>query len=121
MIDDILHTLDRQNQWTKEDTEYLESEDEDVSKFEINAEEPVQPGHSLSTKVAVLLIWMYAIMHSLTSEQLTDLLTMINLLLMHNNPAFQSLYRFKNFFSNMKLPAEKNCMASITDDEKSVC
>ena len=50
--------------------------------------DPVAPGHWLTLRTSVLLIWMYTIAHSITSAELADLLTLINLHLIMANPVF---------------------------------
>lgn len=104
-------------------------EDDIEEEITLNREErddaydaPVQPGHWLTLKTSVLLIWIFAMTHSLTSSQLTDLLTLINLHLLPSNPAFESLYRFKTFFSNLEMPARKHfhcahCYTSVHHEQ----
>ncbi|KAH3882385.1 hypothetical protein DPMN_006322 [Dreissena polymorpha] len=57
--------------------------------------QPVGPGHTLTLKSSILVIWMHTIAHCLTSSQLGDLLTLINLHLMVSHPVFNSVHRFK--------------------------
>ena len=40
-----------------------------------DGDKPIQPGHWLSLKSGVLLIWLYAIVHSLSASEISDLLT----------------------------------------------
>ena len=60
-----------------------------------DGDKPIQPGHWLSLKSAVLLIGLYAIVHSLTASEISDLLTLINLFLIQGNQVFKGLYLFK--------------------------
>lgn len=83
-----------------------ENESDDENDFESDSvlEQPVAPGHNLTLKTSILLIWMYAIAHCLTSAQLGDLLTLINLHLIIAHPAYKSLHRFKSLLSKNMPP-----------------
>lgn len=121
LLDTLFGELDfnQYNDLRKEDD--IEEEEEvtsDTEKREDAYDTPVQPGHWLTLRTSVLLIWIFAMTHSLTSSQLCDLLTLINLHLLPSNPAFESLYRFKTFFSNLEMPAKKhfycaNCYTAV--------
>ena len=127
LLDDLLLDLNQNNKWdVNDETNYVGQvvDDEDAADpiiEEVNEKDPVSPGHWLSLQTSVLLIWMYAITHSITSSQLSDLITLINLHLVIAHPVFSSLYRFKNFFANTKLPSESlkhyyccHCTASVS-------
>ncbi|XP_053389746.1 uncharacterized protein LOC128552724 [Mercenaria mercenaria] len=106
LLDSLLADLEPNT--GKEDFEENEDTTANVHRERKEDDAPVQPGHWLTLKTSVLLIWIFAITHSLTSSQLKDLLTLINLLLLQSNPAFESLYRFKTYFSNLEMPARKH-------------
>lgn len=82
-----------------------ESEDENDFEGESVLDQPVAPGHCLTLQTSILLIWMYSIAHCLTSSQLNDLLTLINLHLIIAHPAYKSLHRFKRLLCK-NLPPE---------------
>lgn len=123
IVDDLLEDLENKNNWNINEEDVLEYDDMCESEEDIQAaERPVQPGHSLSLKTSVLLIWLFAITHSISSSELQDLLTLINLHLIVSNRAYQSVYRFKNFFANVKLPTRKHffchfCGSSVKEDQ----
>lgn len=111
-----------------EDNEDI-SESEEASGYvyipeDINKESPVYPGHYMSLKDSVLLIWLFITTHSLTAQQSSDLLALINLHLLVQNPVLKSLYRFKQFF-DISSPLQRHyyctfCMNGVNKDDK-VC
>lgn len=50
--------------------------DDDISEEAEDENSPLQPGHNLSLKSCVLLVWLFVVTHSLTSVQIADLLTL---------------------------------------------
>ncbi|XP_053387539.1 uncharacterized protein LOC128551126 [Mercenaria mercenaria] len=96
LVDTLLFDLRKQNNWENEDSD-TDSENENGYCESLN--QPLSPGHLLTLKTSVLMVWMYAICHCLTASQLGDLLTLINLHLMALHPVYSSLHRFKNVLS----------------------
>ena len=112
IVDDLLKDTEQNTNWNIDaDEDILELDDIDQNMLEDDiqaADRPIQPGHPLTLKTSVLLIWLFAITHSISLAELGDLLSLINLHLIMSSPAYQSVYRFKNFFSNVKLPTKKH-------------
>lgn len=108
LLDSLLADLETGDNKNEEELDENEELTTPISTGEEKDDAPVHPGHWLTLKTSVLLIWIFAITHSLTSSQLKDLLTIINLHLLQSNPAFESLYRFKSYFSNLEMPAKKH-------------
>lgn len=81
--------------------------------------QPVYPGHTLTVFNSVMLIWIFALTHSVTACQLSDLLVLINAHCLTDVPIFQSVQRIKNFFASLKSPMNKHyfcsyCLANVT-------
>ena len=76
-------------------------------------DEPIYSGHTLTVKVSMLLIWLFATKYNLTASQFSDLLTLINMHMMLCHPAFKSLHRFKRYFSKLDSPVIKHFYCSI--------
>ncbi len=79
---------------------------------------PVSPGHFLTVGMSLTLILLFSIVHVNSAAQLQDLLTLVGLHCMQNHPAYNSIYKFKSFFSDMKSPVVKhyyckNCFTSV--------
>ena len=85
-----------------------ESDEEKDDNNEDFQDSPIYPGHFLTVKTSVLLIWLFSITHSLTSNQMTDLLHLISLHMISSYTSMKSLYRFKQFFKNLKSPFVKH-------------
>jgi hypothetical protein len=88
----------------------------------VNLETPIYPGHNLTISKSMLIVWLYAITHSITGAQFSDLLMLLNIHLMTSHPAFNSLYMFKNFFSKMKSSYVKhwfckNCLSPCKEHD----
>jgi len=95
----------------EDNDEFDEEKEEDMD--EVCDDSPIYPGHFLSVRTSVLLIWLFAITHSLNSEQMSDLLTLISLHMMSSYSSMKSFYRFKQYFKNLKSPLIKHFYCSF--------
>ena len=85
-----------------------------------HGDSPIYPGHTMSLQTSVLLIWIYIVHCSLTMDQISGLLSLLNLHFMVAHPALRSVYSFKRVFNEMQRPYVKHhycnfCMASVND------
>ena len=72
----------------------------DLSKGSENEmEEPVDEGHSIPCYVSMLLVLTYAIMHTITGIQFSDLLVMLSLHCLTHPKHLKSVYALKKYFS----------------------
>ena len=121
--DDFLPTCNNENENDDLDDDLGSNEFESTDPDEVtDGEEPIYPGHFLSLKTSVLMIWMYIITCSLTASQVSGLLQLINLLLMVSHPALKSYYKFKQVFKFIQSPIVKHyycsfCFAPVCDDD----
>ena len=74
-------------------------DDKDTGNDDSGDDQPIYPGHFLTTRTSVLLIWLVGMTYSFTSEQFSAVLTLLSLHMINCYPAMQSFYRFKRFFS----------------------
>lgn len=112
-LDELINILEMEHKWVNENEDFdEEEEDETEEDSDINEDDPIQPGHFLSIKTSVLLIWLLAIVHSYTSQMLADTLAVIRLHMINGYPALKSLYSFKRFFKNLKSPLVKHYYCS---------
>ena len=119
IVEDLMGMEDDHTSDVEDDNEDCQDEEED----EENADDVIYPGHFLPVKVSVLLIWLYAINHSITGAQLSDLLTLIGFHCILPHPALRSLYRFKRYFVNVKSPLVRHyycnfCLTCVDKDAK---
>lgn len=83
---------------------------------EVNLEEKedaaIYEGHTLSVHTSLMLIWVYAMVHSITGVQLADLLTLVSLHCLHPHPLLSSLKRFRGYFASLKSPLVKHYLCN---------
>lgn len=94
--------------------EYLDAFDPDESAGGVNADQeerqfedvPLYDGAPISMAVSMLLIFTYAVRHSLTGLALVDLLTLISLHCALPNQCASSVALLKKFFMKLKNPIQ---------------
>ena len=87
---------------------------------------PIYTGANITVAISMLLIMTYAMRHSLSSEALADLLTLINLHCMSSNHVSKTLYLFRKNFQHLKSPLRfhhycSNCLIYIPDKKQKMC
>ena len=109
-LEDILAQTAKNGNLETDDDPEEEPEVDNSSNITIDEDGPVLPGHWLSFKSCVLLVWLYAMAHSLTAAELT---VKIGQSFSYGfSPVFKSLYRFKSFFFQITSPFTKHFYCS---------
>ena len=79
-------------------------EDEVMEETEKEMEEPIYEGHSMPCYVSMLLVITYAITHTITGAQFSDLLVMLSLHCLTQPRHLKSIYALKKYFSSTQNP-----------------
>lgn len=84
-------------------------------------EKLIYPNARITNAVSMLLIMSFAVTHQLTGAALKDLLALIDIHCLVPNPLIKSLYKFKQYFLNLRNPLKKHyycpkCTIAITTD-----
>ena len=111
------------NTFVLEEDDIFYDAEEYITEEELSTDSPIYPGHTLTVKTSILLIWLFAITHSLTAQQLSDLLSLITVHMLSSHPCMSSFYRFKRFFQHSESPLVKHyycpsCYAELAGNEK---
>lgn len=126
--DEIWNTAkeEQDNLFEDEESDSIFPDEANATDFDTEKtekEETIYAGHFLPLRISMLLIWMYAVTHSITSTEFEDLLLLINLHLMYAHPALSSVYKFKSFFSKIDSTPKKHyycsfCLCNINENCK---
>ena len=89
-----------------QDHSYYTNIQSNDTKNNINGNQPLYSGATITVTVSVLLIMSFAVRHSLSGEALADLLNLIILQCIEPvaSNALKSLFHFKKYFQNLKTP-----------------
>ena len=108
-VQDLLRQIKLENDWlAKEET----LSNDNMTEGNFNGNDPICPGHPLSLQTSVLLIWLYIVHCSLTADQVSGLLSLLNLHFLVAHPGLRSLYSFKHILDQMQSPFVKHFYCS---------
>ena len=118
----ILHDEDLTN--AEQVPMFCEMEDENNSESSNDCEgdRPIYEGASLTIDQSMMLILTFSFKYGLTGQCLTDLLILISLHCRAPNLIKTSLYLFKKYYSNIKMPITfhkycSRCLFNVTTDQ----
>lgn len=107
--------------WSDEEDADDEEKEQDNLFSECDKTSKIYHGHTMTVYTSMVLILLYSVCHNISGAQLNDLLTLISLHCLHPHPGLQSIYVFKQFFTNLHSPIVKHyycfsCYRSINED-----
>lgn len=114
--------IDENEQSDEEDDKESSLDQDDCDHAD---DEKIYPGHCLPLKISVLIIWLFAVTHSISVTQFANLLGLLNLHFLVPNINFKSFYRFKKYFGDLGDLVKRHyycnfCLAEI-DSDMHVC
>ena len=122
---DDKHDKDWLNDMFPDCDEEFQCETMDTEEIPTNGSEEdlIYPGHYMPIKISVLLIWLYATTFSITTNQLSFLLWLLNLHFMPAHPGLSSVHRFKKLIAMGKSPLVKHfycsyCLSPVHENMK---